>query len=133
MRFQSPWIAAKGTASQIFALLSHADNLKQLMPEQVVNWRGDAETCSFTIKGMTELSLQVAERTPDRLIRLAPLGKQAFPFDLQIAIRETPLCGEACFQINAELNPFIEMIAKRPLQHLVDYMADRVPFLKIEV
>ncbi len=133
MRFQSEWMPATGSAGQLFAVLSHADNLKRLMPEQVLGWHGDADTCTFTIQGMTELSLEVADRVPNERIRLVPVGKQAFPFDLQIVIRETPRGGEACFEINAELNPFLEMMAKRPLQRLVDEMAAKVPLLKMDV
>ena len=131
MRFQSVWTPAMGSAGQLFAVLSHADNLKKLMPEQVLGWRGDADSCTFTIQGVTELSLQVTERVLNEKIRLVPVGQQAFPFYLQIAFRETPQAGEVRFEINAELNPFLEMMAKRPLQHLVDAMAAKVPFLSL--
>ena len=79
-----------GSAGQLFAVLSHVDNLKKLMPKQVLGWRGDADSCTFTIQGVTELSLQVTKRVLNEKIRLVPVGQQAFSFDLQIAIRETP-------------------------------------------
>ena len=65
-----------------FTVFSNLDNLEKLMPEQVVNWKSTQDTCSFTIKGMTELSMKIAEKIPYSKIIIVPDGKSTFDFSL---------------------------------------------------
>jgi hypothetical protein len=124
MNFQSNWISVKADPQRVFDFFGNLNNLESLMPEQIINWRSDANSCSFTIKGMTDLSLRTAESQSPKLIRLVPAGKVPFPFELMMKIRGE-VNAEVMFEINADLNPMLAMMAKRPLQNLVEIMADK--------
>ncbi|PKP51149.1 MAG: hypothetical protein CVT92_13535 [Bacteroidetes bacterium HGW-Bacteroidetes-1] len=131
MEITSGWKDAPGKINDVFNFASDLNNMGILMPEQVINWKADTDTCSFTIKGMTNLSLRLDEIRPNRLIRLVPNGKSPFEFDLVMHFREI---GEEQTQIkvelNAELNPMLAMMAKRPLQNLVNIIAEKLSYQK---
>lgn len=120
MDFKSEWTQIQAPQEKAFAFISDIDNLGKLMPEQVVNWEASGDSCSFTIKGMTSLHLKVDKREPHSLIRLVPDGKSPFEFTLDIAFRSRDDLSEAQVTINAALNPMLAMMAKRPLQNLVN-------------
>lgn len=126
MEFTSNWKVINAPADKVFAFLSDLQNLGQLMPEQVINWKAEADSCSFTIQGMTDLHLKIQERTPNQLISLIPDGKAPFSFSLSSHIRENAEVTEVNILLDADLNPMLAMMAKRPLQNLVNIMADKL-------
>lgn len=126
MDFLSNWTKTKGNTEQVFSLFENLDNLKKFMPEQVINWQASQNECSFTIKGMGDITLEVTERVPFKRITLVPKGKSPFEFNLMIHIRDNGLIAETQVQLSADLNMMMAMIAKRPLQNLVEIMADKI-------
>ena len=126
MIFKSPLTPTSHYDKKLFDILKDMNNMAPLMPEQVINIVADVDNFAFTIQGMGNVALRVSQRVPNSLIQLVPVGKVPFPFILNIHIQadgEKSLC---CFEINAELNPLMAMMAKRPLQNLVEMMAQRV-------
>ena len=124
MNLSSEWRQMRAGSEQVFSFVSDLRNVGALMPEQVVNWQADADNCSFTVKGMTSLKLKVDERRPHQLLRLIPDGKSPFEFELLVHIREKGELSDAMVELQAELNPMMAMMAKRPLQNLVNHIAD---------
>lgn len=131
MDFRSEWKSLNETAEQYYSFFRNLNNLEQLMPEQIINWKSDEDHCSFTIKGMTDLALKVEQGVPNQLIRLVPEGKTPFEFDMTIHFRKINNCAESCVQISADLNPMLSMLAKRPLQNLVEIMVDKMATIKL--
>ncbi len=127
MNISSNWKEIKGSTGQVYSFVSDLSNMGDLMPEQVVNWKAEKDRCSFTVKGMTSLSLRIEEQIPEKRIRLVPDGKSPFEFELLLHLREkTPQTSESMVEIAAELNPMMAMMAKRPLQNLVDIIAEKL-------
>ncbi|HOI33383.1 MAG: hypothetical protein PHG67_07030 [Bacteroidales bacterium] len=126
MDFESKWQNINATTNQVYAFLNDLRNLEKLMPEQIIDYTADAQKCSFTIKGMTSLSLKVDQSIERKLIRLIPDGKSPFEFELMAHLRESEGITQAKLQLLADLNPMLAMMAKRPLQNLVEIMADKL-------
>jgi carbon monoxide dehydrogenase subunit G len=126
MDFESKWQNINASATQVFSFLNDLRNLEKLMPEQIIDYKAEAQKCSFTIKGMTSLSLKVDQAIEPKLIRLVPDGKSPFEFELMAHLRESEGTTQAKIQLQAELNPMLAMMAKRPLQNLVEIMADKL-------
>lgn len=124
MDLSSNWKSLQSDTEKAFSFISDLRNVGSLMPEQIINWEADSDHCSFTIKGMTSLKLRVAERRPNSLLRLQPDGKSPFEFELLVHLREADAGAEAKVEVQAGLNPMMAMLAKRPLQHLVEHIAD---------
>ena len=125
MIFKSNWVTNKRSAEELFEYIGDMNNMPPILPEQVVNITADNDNLSFTIQGMGSIALQVCNRKPNELIQLSPVGKTPFQFVLNIHIRNNEHT-ECCFEIDAQLNPLMQMMASRPLQNLVNMMANKV-------
>ena len=131
MIFKSNWVTNKRSAEELFEYIGDMNNMPPILPEQVVNISSDADNLSFTIQGMGSIALRVFNRKQNELIQLSPVGKTPFQFVLNIYIKSCePQAGcseqsECCFEIDANLNPLMQMMASRPLQNLVNMMAER--------
>jgi carbon monoxide dehydrogenase subunit G len=125
--FESKRVTLKASDQTVYAFLSDMSNLGRFMPEQVINWEATVDTCSFTIQNMTTLSMQTTERVPFTRIDVSSMGKTPFNFTLQLFLYpQTEGQSEACFILNADLNPVFSMMASKPLQNLVDIMASNL-------
>ena len=107
------------------------NNMPLVLPEQVVDITADNDNLSFTIQGMGKVSLRVSKREPNKFIQLVPEGKVPFQFVLNVNIRncEQGEQSECCFEIDAQLNPLMQMMASKPLQNLVNMMAEKVEII----
>jgi hypothetical protein len=125
--FESKRVALKTSAENVFVSLSDMSNLGKFMPEQITNWQATVDTCSFTIQNMTTLSMRITERVPFERIDVASEGKTPFNFTLHLMLYpQTEQQSEAMFTLKADLNPVFSMMASKPLQNLVDLMADNL-------
>ena len=137
MIFKSDFVTNNRSEKDLFEYIGDMNNMPPILPEQVVDIKADYDNLSFTIQGMGSIALQVTKREPDKFIQLSPVGKIPFQFVLNVHIRNGEqrtdngeLCSECCFEIDADLNPLMQMMASRPLQNLVNMMAGR--FMKNE-
>ena len=112
--------------TKVYDFLTNFNNFKPLMPEQITNWQSDNESCSFTIQGMANISLQFGDKTPTSFVKLVPSGKVPFDFHLEIHLSEKDDSTIVKVEVDANLNPMMAMMAKRPLENLVNVMASNV-------
>lgn len=126
MIFKSEWAKNPRSEKELFDYIGDMNNMPPILPEQVVNITADTDDLAFTIQGMGSIALQVFNRKPNELIQLSPVGKTPFQFVLNIYIRNCESASECCFEIDAQLNPLMQMMASRPLQNLVNMMASRI-------
>lgn len=126
MQFSSDSKHIGQPAEVVFNFLSDLTRLGELMPDQVVNWQASPDKCSFTIQGMTDISLQIDQKLPNSLISLVPYGKSPFAFSLQAHVKDLGDSSDIHITLDADLNPMLAMMAKRPLQNLVQVMADKL-------
>lgn len=129
MLFKSEYVDTSMSEREFFTLASDMTNVPALLPEQAVNVKANADTLAFTVQGMGSITLSVSQRVPYSLVQLVPVGKVPFPFVFSIHIAST---GDKCrvmFEIDAQLNALMSMMAKRPLQNLVDMMAEKAATL----
>jgi len=129
MLFKSEYVDTCKGEKEMYALVSDMTNIPAMLPEQAINVKADTDTLAFTVQGMGSITLGVSQRVPYSLVQLVPIGKVPFPFVFSIHIAST---GDKCcvmFEIDAELNPLMSMMAKRPLQNLVEMMATKAATL----
>ena len=125
MLIQSQYIDNSKSEQEFFALVSDMRNIPALLPEQAINVKADEDNLAFTVQGMGSIALRVSQRITYSLVQLVPVGKVPFPFVLNIKIAGLGNNCRVMFEIDAELNPLMAMMAKRPLQNLVDMMAEK--------
>lgn len=108
---------------KVYDFLSDFNNYEKLMPEQVINWKSDKDTCSFTIKGMADLGMKFGEKNPPSSLTLVPNGKTPVNFTLKVQLSADSLNEqqtEVKVDVDADLNPMLAMFAKKPLENLAN-------------
>ena len=125
MIIQSQYVDNSKSEQEFFAIVSDMRNIPALLPEQAINVKADEDNLAFTVRGMGSIALRVSQRITYSLVQLVPVGKTPFPFVLSIKIAGMGNNCRVMFEIDAELNPLMAMMAKRPLQNLVDMMAEK--------
>ena len=129
MLIQSQYVDNSRSEQEFFAIVSDMRNIPALLPEQVINVQANEDNLSFTVQGMGSIALRVSHRITYSLVQLMPVGKTPFPFVLSIKIAGLGNNCRVMYEIDAELNPLMAMMAKRPLQNLVDMMAGKTATL----
>ncbi|HOY32394.1 MAG TPA: hypothetical protein PKW80_10980 [Bacteroidales bacterium] len=114
---------------KIYNFLSDFNNFKELMPEQVLNWKSTEDTCSFDISGMGQLALKITEKVPYSKIRILPESGTKLPFTFELfcflnKVNENETQAE--FVFDHEMPMMISMMASRPLQNLVDIFGKKL-------
>lgn len=125
MLIQSQYVDNSNSEQEFFSIVSDMRNIPALLPEQAINVQANEDNLSFTVQGMGSIALRVIQRVTYSLVQLAPVGKTPFPFVLSIKIAGLGNNCRVMYEIDAELNPLMAMMAKRPLQNLVDMMAEK--------
>ena len=125
MLIQSQYVDNSKSEQEFYGIVSDMRNIPALLPEQAINVKADEDNLSFTVQGMGSIALRVSQRVTYSLVQLVPVGKTPFPFVLSIKIAGLGNNCRVMYEIDAELNPLMAMMAKRPLQNLVDMMAQK--------
>lgn len=129
MNFTSKPVTLNASQKKVYEFLADFNNFEKLMPEQVTNWQSDKETCSFTIEGMADIKLKYTTKNPYGTIKVEPDGKSPINFDLEVNLEVSSLDEQkttGTITVNAALNPMLAMVAKRPLENLVDVMSEKL-------
>lgn len=114
------------SAESIYTLLADYHNFNELLPEQVTNWKVSGDTCSFTIKGMADISLKISLMQPFSMVVYSSLNPNPFPFDLVFNIEPNKEHGFVTCEFRGELNAMLQMLAKSPLQNFVNMIVERL-------
>lgn len=103
------------------------------MPEdKVENFHYNSESCSFNIKGVTPLSIKFKNKQPYSLVVFESEGLAKFNFLLEAElIGDANGAGECMVKLHGDINPFIKMMAEKPLGQLVNTMALKLSQLEI--
>lgn len=126
-RIESQQVDLNQNPQQVFNFLSDFNNYERLMPEQVTDWVSDGETCSFSIKGMASLGMAFESKTPASEIRIKRNGKAPFDFFLicNIGSGSSPETSTLSLYFDADLNPFLKMMAEKPLTNFLNLLVNR--------
>ena len=123
--FRSPEVIVNRSAENLFNEISDLNNLKNIMPSSVKNFKSTTTSCSFKIQGMPELGLKITEKKKFSKISLTAIDSQ-IPFSLNCLITEKGEQCQAKLVINAELNMMMKMMIEKPLNHFLDVLANKM-------
>ena len=115
----------KATIKELYDFLIDFKNFKSILPEdKVENFEYTADTCSFNIRGITSLTIRQISKIPHSSIKFQSEGLAKFNFILETKfIGEAGKPGQCCVELFADMNPFIKVMAEKPLTGLVNTMA----------
>lgn len=115
------------SAAKIYTFLSDFNNLEKLMPSKVTDWKSTMTTCSFNIQGMATLNMVQGNNKENELIHMKAEGKNPFHYDLNTHIQaQGEDTADVLVELNADMNPMVAMMAKKPLQNFVNILVDEL-------
>lgn len=129
MKFTGDPQTVNASKERVFEFLSDFNNFEKLMPDQVTDWKSDSDRCTFTIQGMTTITLVYKSKEPFHTLEVVPEGKTPIKFNLLLKLFDSendPGKTTGIIEIDAELNAMMAMIARRPLENLVNVMAEKL-------
>jgi len=126
MHISGKTVSVNTDINKVFDLLADFNNFEHLMPDQVSDWKSDADSCSFSVKGMGKVGMKYAKKESPILIEMVPYGKSPISFSLKIKLTEQDGGTKASGEVDADLNPMLAMMAKRPLENLINEITSRL-------
>lgn len=121
--------STKSATDNLFDFMGDFNNFKHLLPEdKIENFECTSEQCSFGIKGLVPLTIKIKERQPKSKITFETLGLAKFVFTLHIHLLPNQTTN---VQLEGDMNPFIKVMAEKPLSELVNTMATKLANLEI--
>jgi len=123
--FTSPEVIVNRSAEDFFIKIGDLNNLKEIMPSSIKDFRSTETTCSFKMKGMPALNLALKEKKPFSKISLTGNGSQVL-FSLDCFITKKGNKCQARLEINAELNMMMKMMVEKPLTQFLNVLASKM-------
>lgn len=128
---QSNTLETASPVEKLYELMGDFNNFRHLLPEdKIENFTCTSDQCSFGIKGITTLTIRIKEKVAPSRITFETSGLAKFVFTLHIHLNKTT--PETCqVELEGDMNPFIKVMAEKPLTELVTTMATKLAALKL--
>ena len=123
--FKSPAVTVNKSAKELFNQIGNLNNLKNILPPQIQNFKSTETTCSFKINGMPELQLKITEKIQFSKISLTAIDSQ-IPLCLNCFIVENEGECQARLEINTEVNMMTKMMIDKPLTQFLNVLAKKI-------
>ncbi|RLD87575.1 MAG: hypothetical protein DRJ09_10010 [Bacteroidetes bacterium] len=126
MHISGKSVVVNKNINDVFNFLADFNNFENLMPDQVSEWQSDSDSCSFTVKGMGKVGMKYAKKESPTYLEMVPYGKSPISFALKITLAEEGTVTRATGEVDADLNPMLAMMAKRPLENLINEITSKL-------
>ncbi len=132
--FNSESHTTTSNIEQLFNFLSDFKNFKQILPEDKVdNFQYSGQNCSFSIKGVTPMSIKLVEKIPYSYMLFETDGLAKFNFKLKVHFEGNEGKPGICkVDLIGDLNPFIQTMVEKPLGQLINTMSLKLSLLKLD-
>jgi carbon monoxide dehydrogenase subunit G len=119
---------AKGNPETVFNYISDFRNFSGLLPgDRLNNLQITREKIIFDIQGLGTVGLEIQGKQPWSMLTVGPSKDSSTDFTFIIHIKEAGKDLSAVkLNLTANLNMFLEMMARNPLQQFVDLMIDKL-------
>ena len=121
--------STKSSTDALFDFMGDFTNFKHLLPDDKIdNFECTTEQCSFGIKGLMPLTIKIKEKHPKSKITFETSGLAKFVFTLHIHLLQNQTTN---VQLEGDMNPFIKVMAEKPLTELINTMATKLSNLSV--
>ena len=125
MKVSGKTIHVRANNRDIYDKLCNLSYFEKFLPEQVKDWEAGEDYCQFAIPGVATMRLTIAEKSESKIIYTASNDKN-IPVSIAIFMDGQDDGTDLHADIDAEVPIFLSAMVKKPLQNLVDMIADRV-------
>ncbi|MFA5573620.1 MAG: hypothetical protein WC994_01060 [Brumimicrobium sp.] len=127
MKIDSDKIIVNASQQKVYEFLTNAENIGKLLPDEAKDFKGSENECSFKVQGGITISLIQEALKATEEIQMKSGEKSPFPFKLSIYLQEiSDTKTEGYIAFDGEVNTFLQMMVKKPLTNLFNYMANKL-------
>jgi len=125
---------AKGSPEKVFNFLSDFRNFSSLLPpDRMKDLEISQERVTFNLQGLGMVGLEIRDKKPNSELTITATEDSSADFTFTVSIREADKdLSEVMLNLKANLNMFLEMMAKSPLKQFVDMMVDKLATVEFE-
>ena len=126
---------AKAKQETVFNYMTDFRNFIHLIPANKIDEIEVTEdSIKFSLPGLGLVGLKIAGKEPYNRLIIDALEGTAADFNLRVQIDpETTDTSRVSLELDANLNLFIEMMARNPLQQFLDLIIDKVETIEYKV
>jgi hypothetical protein len=124
--FESKSVEIFYPVDKTYKFLSDFNNFGNLMPPEITKWKSTPLSCSFTISGMADLTMQFDQCIENKLIRMKSFGNNPFEYIMEIPLKSNESYSIARIIFHADLNPMFASIATTPLTNFVNILVEKL-------
>ena len=126
--FTSDIVSLESNQEKVFNHLLIMSNYEALFPEdKISDFESTETTFSVKIVGQGKIKMEKVEEIPHEKITLKAIDDKPFKMELNIMLKSTDSeKTEGHILAQADLNPFIKMVAQKPLDKLFNSMAQKL-------
>lgn len=119
---------AGGSPEKVFAYVTDFTNFSALLPaERLTDLEVTSGYIAFGIEGLGRIGLEIREKTPFSSVVVGAAKDSSADFVFTIYLSESGSdASNVRLVLTANLNMFLEMMARGPLQQLADLMIDKL-------
>ncbi len=127
-RFESGVKNISFPAERVYGFISDFDHMEDVLPsDKIKNWQSSKDSCRFEVDKIGQIGLKIIEKIPDDTVKYAADGKVPFNFFLWVQLKNVDENhSKVKVTLDAELNPMIKMVAKKPLKKFVERLAEGI-------
>lgn len=130
--FESRKGSLSGTPSEIFDFVTDIRNLRQFVPDNVVeDLVIDADTCSFRVPAMGTVKISLSGKEPVNQVVYSGTALQSNDFSLVLDINgNSEGKAEVLVKLDANLNPILRMMAAGPISDFLERLVNEMEKFK---
>jgi hypothetical protein len=134
LNLESKTITAKGSPQAVYNYLSDFRNFAHVLPaEQMQDLEVTQDMLKFGISGMGNIGFKITEKVPFESIVMNSTEGSLADFTLKIHIQPAAdNLSTLKILLEARMNLFMEMMAKSPLEHLLEMIAERISTMEFQ-
>ncbi len=125
MNLEGRKITVNKSPAELVEMLKNPEDYKSLMPDSLQNFEAREDGFKFSLKGMPEIALKIAEVNEQQAIL-----KSANPsLDFELRGVMTPVDAnktEVQLLFEGKFNPFIKMMVEKPLKSFLETLTDNI-------
>jgi len=113
---------------RIYNFLTDFNNFKHLVPkDKIRDWQSDENSCRFSIDFIGAMGVKIIEKEPFTRIKLSGIDDNKYSLAFLAELNKLTDNETAIkFTLEADLNPMLQMMAKKPLQDFLDRLVDQL-------
>ena len=112
---------------ELQSFLIDCTNYELLLPQdKISDFKATMAECSFKVQGGITIKLIQSGVDETGAILLKSGVESPFPFTLKVNLIEAINSTRGNIRFDGELSPFVAMVAKKPLENLFNFMAEKI-------